>query len=259
MEPFLKVIRCQLKIVLPHSTIMIHHIKSNHVKKVLLIFICFFGTSLVAQTKDTLDYDGEKLQPLDSDDSFELGIALDEVMIFQPLKFKTRDELKKYLILRRRTLKVYPYAKLAADRLDTLSVRIEKISNKRLKRKYIKRVEKFVYNEFEEELKKLSRSQGRILIKLVHRQTGSTTHNLIKDLRNGWRAFIYQTTASLFKLTLKDTYQPENRYEDFLIEDILQRANSEGLIELDDTALDYNLDFLYDYWKTEKSLSRGLR
>jgi hypothetical protein len=72
-------------------------------------------------------------------------------------------------------------------------------------------------------------------------------------LRNGWKAMIYQTTASFFKLSLKDTYDPEANYEDFLIEDILQRAYGDGLIELDPTALSYNLDDLYTLWKEEKT------
>ena len=122
---------------------------------------------------------------------------------------------------------------------------------------YLKRIESFIYDEFEQELKKLSRSQGRILIKLVHRQTGNTTHQLVKELRNGWRAFIYQTTASLFKLSLKDTYTPEEIYEDYLIEDILQRAFSEERLESQDTALDYDLDALYKYWKENRPKLRS--
>jgi hypothetical protein len=113
-------------------------------------------------------------------------------------------------------------------------------------------MEDFIYDEFEKELKKLSRSQGRILIKLVHRQTGETTHSLVKELRNGWRAFVYQTTASLFNLSLKDNYNPETVYEDYLIEDILQRAFSVDRLERQDTALDYDLDSLYQYWKENK-------
>jgi hypothetical protein len=103
-------------------------------------------------------------------------------------------QLREYVILRNRTIRVYPYAKLASDRLDTLSIRLDNIKGNRRKKVYLKRIEKFIYGEFEFELKKLSRSQGRILIKLVHRQTGSTSHELIKELRNGWKAMIYQTT-----------------------------------------------------------------
>ena len=193
------------------------------------------------------------LYKFETDSIPQSGIRLKEVVLFQPLRFKSLNDLRDYIILRNRTLRVYPYAKLASDRLDTLSKRLKQIKSKRNRKTYIKRIEKFIYDEFEEELKKLSKSQGRILIKLVHRQTGETTHTLIKELRNGWRAFIYQTTASLFKLSLKDIYDPETVYEDFLIEDILQRAYGDGLIDLDPTALTYDLDSLYTLWKAPKT------
>lgn len=219
----------------------------------LLLFILFLPLLLMAQEEDSLGYEAPLLYKFETDSIPNSGIRLQEVVLFQPLRFKSMNELRNYVILRNRTLRVYPYAKLAADRLDTLTARLEQIDKKRQRKKYIKRVEDFIYEEFEEELKKLSRSQGRILIKLVHRQTGATTHELIKELRNGWKAMIYQTTASLFKLSLKDTYNPEEIYEDFLIEDILQRAYGDGLIELDPTALSYNLDTLYTLWNKAKT------
>ena len=222
--------------------------------KNLFLFLFFFICSNVkSQVKDSLKLFDNNLYVSESGTIPELGITLDAVILFQPLRFQTIEELKEYLILRNRTLKVYPYAKLASDRLKRLNQRINSIKNNSSKRRYTKRIEKFIYSEFEEELKKLSRSQGRILIKLVHRQTGTTTHDLVKELRNGWRAFIYQTTASLFDLTLKDTFDPKVNREDFMIEDILQRANSDNIIKLDPTALTYNLDSLYQIWRTKKS------
>jgi hypothetical protein len=208
---------------------------------------------LLSQQQDSIDFDEPLLYKFETDSISNSGIRLEEVVLFQPLRFKSMNELRNYVILRNRTLRVYPYAKLAADRLDTLTSRLEGIEKKRQKKIYLKRIEKFIYDEFEEELKKLSRSQGRILIKLVHRQTGATTHELIKKLRNAWKAMIYQTTASFFKLSLKDTYDPETIYEDFLIEDILQRAYGDGIIELDPTALSYDLDSLYTLWKEVKN------
>jgi len=219
----------------------------------MICFVFLVPLTLFSQDLDSLQSEESMLYKFETDSIPNSGIRLKEVVLFQPLRFKSMTELREYVILRNRTLRVYPYAKLAADRLDTLSMRLQNIKNKRQKKIYIKRVEKFIYDEFEEELKKLSRSQGRILIKLVHRQTGATTHELIKDLRNGWKAMIYQTTASLFKLSLKDTYDPEKIYEDFLIEDILQRAYGDGLIELDPTALTYDLDALYTKWKAPKT------
>jgi hypothetical protein len=208
---------------------------------------------LLSQQQDSIGLEEPMLYKFETDSIPNSGIRLEEVVLFQPLRFKSMNELRNYVILRNRTLRVYPYAKLAADRLDTLTSRLERIEKKRQKKIYIKRIEKFIYDEFEEELKKLSRSQGRILIKLVHRQTGATTHELIKKLRNGWKAMIYQTTASFFKLSLKDIYDPETIYEDFLIEDILQRAYGDGIIELDPTALSYDLDSLYTLWKEAKT------
>ena len=197
-------------------------------------------------------HEAEDFFVIEGDTILQSKIELKEVIVFQPLKFFSYDEAKRYVILRNRTYKVYPYAKLAADRLNELNERLDQITSKRKRRLYLKRIENFIYEEFEQELKKLSRSQGRILIKLVHRQTGNTTHQLVKELRNGWRAFIYQTTASLFKLSLKDTYNPEQIFEDYLIEDILQRAFSEERLESQDTALDYDLDALYGYWKENR-------
>ena len=192
---------------------------------------------------------------IEGDTIINNSIELKEVVLFQPLRFYNYEEAKRYVILRERTYRVYPYAKMASDRLNILTERLSSIKSKRKRKVYLKRVENFIYKEFEEELKKLSRSQGKILIKLVHRQTGETTHNLVKDLRNGWRAFVYQTTASLFKLSLKDTYDPETIYGDYLIEDILQRAFASGRLERQDTSLDYDLDSLYKYWQQNKPKS----
>ena len=216
----------------------------------------FFATISLNFVKAQLPY----VNPFKADDFFVIEgdtilrseIELKEVIVFQPLKFYSYEEAKNYILLRQRTLRVYPYAKLAADRLKVLTDRLDQINSKRKKRKYLRMIEDFIYNEFELELKKLSRSQGKILIKLIHRQTGNTTHELVKELRNGWRALIYQTTASLFKLSLKDTYNPRDIYEDYLIEDILQRAFSDERLERQDTALDYDLDALYIYWKENK-------
>ena len=217
----------------------------------LCIFFLLLTSHTFVNAQDTSLPQGE-LMLLDGDSIPTYGIPLKEVVLFQPLRFKTRLELKRYLILRRKTLKVYPYAKLAADRLTILNERLDNLDNKRIRKKYLKRMEKFIYEEFEQELKKFSRSEGKILIRLVHRQTGTTIHDLVKELRTRWKAFWYQTTASLFKLSLKDTFDPEYSFEDYLIEDILQRAFADQYLEEQASSLDYNLDDLYYIWKDKK-------
>ena len=225
-----------------------------------LIRIILFSTFFSFVHGQLIEIDSNEAEDffvIEGDTILQSKIELKEVIVFQPLKFLTFEEAKSYVILRNRIYKVYPYAKLASDRLNVLNERLDQITSERKRRLYLKRIENFIYDEFEQELKKLSRSQGRILIKLVHRQTGNTTHQLVKELRNGWRAFVYQTTASLFKLSLKDTYTPEEIYEDYLIEDILQRAFSEERLESQDTALDYDLDALYKYWKENRPKLRS--
>ena len=176
------------------------------------------------------------------------AIDLDEVIVLPKLKFKNRDERIKYLILKRKTLKVYPYAKLAAERLVTLTERLATLKRKRQKRIYAKRIQKYIEKEFSEELKKLTKTEGQILIKLIHRQTGKTTFQLIKQLRSGWRAFWFNNTANLFSISLKREYQPFDVEEDFMIEDILLRAFQNGRLDRQAPAFEIDYYDLRDHW-----------
>ena len=152
------------------------------------------------------------------------SIGLDEVVVYQPLQLKSYEEMKKYMLLRRRTLKVYPYAEMASKRFTTLKERMERMENRRKKKRYAKLIEKYLEGEFKEELKKLTRAEGQILVKLIHRETGITTHALVKTYRNGFRAATYQFTAKLFDIDLKTEFDPNKVEEDLWIEDILLRS-----------------------------------
>ena len=151
------------------------------------------------------------------------SIGLDEVVVYQPVQLKSYEEMKKYMLLRRRTLKVYPYAEMASKRFTTMKERLERMDNRRKKKRYAKLIEKYLEGEFKEELKKLTRAEGQILVKLIHRETGITTHALVKTYRNGFRAATYQFTAKLFDIDLKTEFDPTKVEEDLWIEDILLR------------------------------------
>ena len=158
-------------------------------------------------------------------------IGLDEVVVYRPIKLNSYEKMREYAILKRRTLKVYPYATLASDRFTTLKARLDLIKGKRKKKRYTKTIEKYIEGEFSEELKKLTRSEGQILVKLIHRETDITTHSLIKTYRNGWRAMVYQLTAKLFDIDLKAEFDPQHVKEDLWIEDILVRSGVERKID----------------------------
>ncbi|MFD2564810.1 DUF4294 domain-containing protein [Aquimarina rubra] len=176
------------------------------------------------------------------------AIDLDEVVILGKLKFKDRLARRKYLILRRKTRKVYPYAKLASDRLTELNERLKNIKTKRARKKYIKILQKYMEEEFTAELKKMTRTEGQILVKLVHRQTGQTMFDLVKEYRSGWKAFWYNSTAKLFNISLKEEYDPINVEEDYWIEDILQRSFQSNILEEQKTALDFSFYDLRNKW-----------
>jgi NADPH:quinone reductase-like Zn-dependent oxidoreductase len=146
---------------------------------------------------------------------------------------------------------------LAAERLVELNDSLTGMKNNRKRKKYTKKVQKYIEEEFSEELKKLTRTEGQILVKLIYRQTGTTAFDLVKDLRNGWRAFWYNTTAKLFKISIKEEFHPDVIEEDYLIEDILQRAFSKGKLERQATVLDYDYDKLYNKWKKTTKLPKG--
>tara|TARA_Y100001933_G_scaffold210739_1_gene215088 strand:- start:15568 stop:16275 length:708 start_codon:yes stop_codon:yes gene_type:complete len=179
------------------------------------------------------------------------SIELEEVYLFGKLDFANREEKLRYYILRRKTIKVYPYAKLAAERLVELKDSLQLIKKKRQQKRYTRKVQKYIEGEFSDELKKLTRTEGQILVKLIHRQTGTTAFDLVKELRSGWRAFWYNTTASMFKISLKEEFRPEEIHEDYLIEDILQRAFAAGRLERQKSVLDYDYAQLTNKWKRQ--------
>ncbi len=185
------------------------------------------------------------------------AIDLDEVMLLHKLQFNSKEDRRQYLILKRKTIKVYPYAKLAAERLETLNKRLDKMTSKRDRKRYAKRIQKYIEGEFSDELKKLTRTEGQILIKLIHRQTGHTTFELIKELRNGWRAFWFNNTARMFDISLKREFDPLNIKEDYLIEDVLQRNFQNGRLETQKSALDLDFFELTEKWlgESEKTVS----
>ncbi|RKN81548.1 DUF4294 domain-containing protein [Ulvibacterium marinum] len=218
-------------------------------ERIVWILFSLVFISANAQIKEkALDSVAEKLIIVEGDSLLQSSIALDEVYVFSKLEFGSYKEKLRYYILRRKTLKVYPYAKLAAERLVELNDSLSKIKKKRKRKKYTKKVQKYIEGEFSEELKKLTRTEGQILVKLIYRQTGKTAFDLVKQLRSGWRAFWYQTTAKLFKISIKEEFHPDLVHEDYLIEDILQRAFASYRLERQESVLDYDYAALNNKW-----------
>lgn len=217
----------------------------NFFKYIFLIFPVLVSAQVNVTEQDTTTVE---YVIIEGDSVPRTAIDLDEVMLLHKLEFDSKKDRIRYLILRRKTIKVYPYAKMAAERLDSMNKRLANIKKRRHKKKYAKRVQKYIEGEFSDELKKLTRTEGQILVKLIHRQTGKTAFNLVKELRNGWRAFWYNTTASMFDISLKREFDPLNEKEDYLIEDILQRNFQSGRLERQKSAFEIDFYDLTDKW-----------
>ena len=219
-------------------------------KNYLLIFISFYSLLAFSQ-KNQIE---ENYLLIKDDSIMENFIELNEVILLPKIRFSNREKLVKYLILKRKTIKVYPYAKLASIRLDTLYSRLNNIKRKGSKKKYIKQIQRYYEGELTDELKKLTRTEGQILIKLINRQTDFTVFEVIKDLKRGFNAFIFNVTAKAFNLSLKETYSPLEVKEDYFIEDILQKAFQSGILEYSSPEKSIpDLFYLKKIWASKES------
>ena len=142
--------------------------------------------------------------------------------------FTDVEARKRYLLLRRRVLKVYPYAKAAGERLDSLNMRLASEKSARKRARYTKQYQKFLEERFEAELRKLTRSEGQILCKLVYRETDQTVFKLIREYRNWLTAVGWSVTGSWYDINIRKEYDPKGNDEDALIERILLRSFALG-------------------------------
>ena len=147
------------------------------------------------------------------------------------LAFKDKAERKKYFILKRRVLKVYPYALVAKIKLQDIQKGLDSIPKRRHKKRYTKEVAKWVKEEYADKLKNLTMSEGKILVKLIYRETNTTSYEIVKSYRGRFNAFFWQTMAKFWDNNLKTEYDPVNTREDMLIEHILIQAKLEGKFE----------------------------
>jgi len=212
----------------------------------IVLFLILIGCSFSFSQNnsgitDTIEY----IQ--DSDTIKE--IVIQEVMVSDEYSIKlTKEEKEQLKLLQKRVRVVYPYAKLTAEKLVQINSTMAKLKTEKEKKKYFKIAEKYLNDEFEPKLKKLSQKQGQILVKLIHRQRGITTFDLIKDYKSGWKAFWSNKTAQLFNINLKKEYNPMEVPEDYYIETFLIKRFAEGKLVKQPAAKPINEDELTENW-----------
>ena len=215
-------------------------------KQAFFLFVFFISAPTFAQV--ITNNVPEKEINIKEFDSIKMDTILLSDVSFSKVKMDP-EQKKQFLLLQNRVYKVYPFAKTASDRLSLLNKNMGVLQSNKEKKRYFKIVEDFINNEFKEKLKKLSHMQGQILVKLIYRQTGISTYNLIKDYKSGWKAFWSNNAARLFDINLKEIYEPLNNNEDYLIETILYRAFSNGRLQEQKAANPVDIDELNEHWE----------
>lgn len=137
------------------------------------------------------------------------------------LEFKDKKERNYYFYLKRKVIKVHPYALIAKQKLDEINTILDTIPKKRKKKIYTKKVTKWIKEEYSDRLKMLTMSEGKILVKLIYRETNITSYDIVKSYRGNFNAFLWQFMAKLWNNNLKTQYNPSNNREDMLIEHII--------------------------------------
>ncbi|MDP3445651.1 MAG: DUF4294 domain-containing protein [Ignavibacteria bacterium] len=151
-------------------------------------------------------------------------IQLAEVSVYSWRLFDSKRDIRKIERLIYNVKKVYPYAKLAGIKLSQYEAILAKAPNDRERKKIMKQAEDEINEQFGTELKDLTYSQGKILIKLIDRETKETSYTLVKELRSGFTAFFYQSLARIWGYNLKVKYDPKG--EDETIEMIVLMIES---------------------------------
>lgn len=151
-------------------------------------------------------------------------IEIKEVTIHARPVRAQRREYRQYEKLISNIRKVYPYALIVRAKLNDVSVELKNIPDERERKKYLKDVEKDVFAQYQDDIENMTITQGRLLIKLIDRETQNTSYALIREYRGKFSAAFWQSVARIFGTNLKDEYDPYG--EDALIEAIIREIDA---------------------------------
>jgi hypothetical protein len=195
-------------------------IKIHILKYILLILFMYVGIKTIMAQDTTKRRTRLVRYEVVDGDTFPV-YTFDEVILKD---LRDPEAYKKYLRLVRNVKKTLPYAKLTAFKLQMIEDNLNQLKTKRAKDKYIKQHEKALKEDFEKQLENLSVTQGLLLMKLIHRETGSTTYEILKKYRGSAKAMMWQTFAKFYGSDTKGTYDP---VEDYQIEHIIRSLEIE--------------------------------
>ncbi|MBQ9470357.1 MAG: DUF4294 domain-containing protein [Bacteroidales bacterium] len=147
-------------------------------------------------------------------------VPVEPVVVRGRRRFNSQAAMRRYYRLIYNLKKAYPYAQIAKREMLVLNDTLQHVADSRERKRLIKETEKRLFKQYEGQLKNLTITQGKLIIKLVKRETGNTTYNLVRELKGGFSAGFWQGVARLFGSSLKLDYDPHG--EDALMEELVQ-------------------------------------
>jgi len=202
--------------------------------KVILTLICLlfvFSVSVKAQESGEMV---RRVYIVTGNDTVPM-FSLRPVHIFPPYKFKNKKERMEYTKLVRDVKKAYPYARMVASSVIETYEYMQTLPDEKAKQKHLEEVQKYMMERYKPEMKKMTRNQGKILIKLIDRECNTSSYNIVKSLLGDLRAGFYNVFAGMFGNSLKAKYDPEGK--DREIENIV--------LQIEDGTVDYYYSTTY--------------
>lgn len=154
----------------------------------------------------------------DDEGNQTLMLVLADVTVFPPMKFKNKKEEQFYWKTVRDVKKTLPYAKLICETLIETYEYIETFPTQKEREEHLKKMEGAVFEQYKPVLKKFTKSQAQMLVKLINRETNQSSYNILKAFLGSFRAGFWQTFGKLFGVNLKTTYRPDKDRKDAIIE-----------------------------------------
>ena len=189
-------------------------------KKAILIAILLLAAARPSSAQALTEYGQARNVVIDGD-----TVVL--IQLSPSFVFRKAVDTRRFARLIYNLKRVYPIAKEANATLHAMEAHMETLATKREKQIFVKEMERALKKKYTPVLKKMTLSQGKLLIKLIDRETDQTSYELVKELRGGFRAFFWQSIARLFGANLKDTYDKEG--EDMMGEELI-RLYEAGLL-----------------------------
>ena len=194
-------------------------VNGKEVRK-LVVALALVSISVVAWSQRSVTIDGYTVLPVIVIEGDTLPNALiPQVVVFPARKFKNDREYRQYKRLIKNIKIVYPYSQIAKNKLNEMEYQFRTLKTEKEKEAYVKKVEYEMRKEFESQLVNLTITQGRLLIKLIDREVGKTTYDVINQLKGGVSAVFWQTIARIFGSNLKSEFDTNG--EDRLINELI--------------------------------------